>query len=205
MPLCGHKYDSQRRFSLGAPREPVRDPGLKEEAGVINRREVLVGGAAAGAALISGCFGRNSQWDCLTEHEARTLAAICDQIVPQDDFPSASQAGAVTFIDHQLARAYRRHRKSYRQGLAAASQLSQSRFGVELAAATPRQQLAIASALQKQQPAFFELVRSHTLQSYYGSPRHGGNRDAVSWRMLGLDEPPLRGRAQYDLTMGPRA
>jgi gluconate 2-dehydrogenase gamma chain len=40
----------------------------------------------------------------------------------------------------------------------------------------------------------------HTLEGYYGSPRHGGNRDAASWRMLGLDEPPLRGRAQYDLT-----
>jgi hypothetical protein len=24
----------------------------------------------------------------------------------------------------------------------------------------------------------------------------------VSWRMLGLDEPPVRGRAQYDFTKG---
>jgi gluconate 2-dehydrogenase gamma chain len=40
------------------------------------------------------------------------------------------------------------------------------------------------------------------MEGYYGAPRHGGNRDAVSWRMLGLDEPPLRGRAQYDLRKG---
>jgi gluconate 2-dehydrogenase gamma chain len=150
--------------------------------------------------MVSGCFGRSSQWDCLTDDEARTLAALCDQIVPADDFPSASQAGAVTFIDRQLVRAYRRFRKIYRQGLADAGQLARTRFGVELPAAKPAQQLEIAIALQKHQPAFFELVRRHTLQSYYGSPRHGGNRDAVSWRMLGLDEPPLRGRAQYDLT-----
>jgi len=57
----------------------------------------------------------------------------------------------------------------------------------------------VAEALEKKAPEFFELVRRHSLQSYYGSPRHGGNRDAVSWRMLGLAEPPLRG-AQYDLT-----
>ena len=57
----------------------------------------------------------------------------------------------------------------------------------------------IVSALEKDARPFFELVRSHTMQGYYGTPRHGGNRDAVSWRMLGLDEPPLRGRAQYDL------
>jgi gluconate 2-dehydrogenase gamma chain len=46
-------------------------------------------------------------------------------------------------------------------------------------------------------------VRSHTLEGYYGAPRHGGNRGAVSWRMLGLAEPPVRGRAQYDLRKSP--
>jgi len=60
----------------------------------------------------------------------------------------------------------------------------------------------VVTALESQNGAFFNLVRQHTLEGYYGSPRHGGNRDAVSWRMLGLDEPPLRGRAQYDLRKG---
>jgi gluconate 2-dehydrogenase gamma chain len=46
------------------------------------------------------------------------------------------------------------------------------------------------------------MLRNHTLEGYYGSPRHGGNRNAVSWRMLGLTEPPVRGRAQYDLRKG---
>lgn len=172
-------------------------------ADVINRREVLLGGAAAGAAMMSGCFGHGSHWDVLSDSEAQTLAALCDQIVPADDFSSASQAGVVTFIDRQLARAYRRHRKAYREGLAGAEQLARQRFGVALHEATPAQQLQIAVALEKQEPAFFNLLRSHTMQGYYGSPRHGGNRDAVSWRMLGLDEPPLRGRALYDLTKGP--
>ena len=63
-----------------------------------------------------------------------------------------------------------------------------------------QQQFRIVRALETDAKPFFDLVRAHTMQGYYGSPRHGGNRDAVSWRMLGLDEPPLRGRAQYDLT-----
>ena len=62
--------------------------------------------------------------------------------------------------------------------------------------------LLIVNDLEKQHRDFFDLVREHTMEGYYGSPRHGGNRDAVSWRMLGLDEPPLRGRAQYDLRKG---
>ena len=66
----------------------------------------------------------------------------------------------------------------------------------------PISDLQITLVLEKRTRDFFELVREHTMEGYYGSPRHGGNRDAVSWRMLGLDEPPLRGRAQYDLRKG---
>jgi gluconate 2-dehydrogenase gamma chain len=76
------------------------------------------------------------------------------------------------------------------------------RFGRELAELTPAQQVEIVSDLSQRNRAFFELVRNHTFEGYYGSPRHGGNRDAVSWRMLGLPEPPPLGRAQYDLRKG---
>jgi gluconate 2-dehydrogenase gamma chain len=38
------------------------------------------------------------------------------------------------------------------------------------------------------------------MQGFYGDPRHGGNRDRVSWKMLGVPYPPVRGRLRYDLT-----
>ena len=44
------------------------------------------------------------------------------------------------------------------------------------------------------------MVVAHTMQGFYGSPRHGGNREAMSWRMLGVPDPPVRGRAPYDFT-----
>jgi gluconate 2-dehydrogenase gamma chain len=165
-----------------------------------------MGGAAAGAAMMSGCFARRSSWEFFSEDEARALAALCDQIIPADDYPSASQAGAVAFIDRQLVRHYAQYQKTYREGLRLANELCVAQFGgvvqngPDLGSVSVEQQYVIALALEKKAPEFFELVRRHTLQSYYGSPRHGGNRDAVSWRMLGLTEPPLRGRAQYDLT-----
>jgi gluconate 2-dehydrogenase gamma chain len=123
--------------------------------------------------------------------------------VPADEFPSASQAGVVTYIDRQLARHYRRHQDAYRAGLAHADEMSRDRFGNAFADVTPLQQLQIVTALEKENRSFFELVREHTMEGYYGSPRHGGNRDAASWHMLGLPEPPLRGRAQYDLRSTP--
>jgi gluconate 2-dehydrogenase gamma chain len=164
---------------------------------MFNRREFM----AAGAVLaLSSTACRRTPYGFLKDPEAKTLGAICDQIIPADDFPSASQAGVLTYIDLQLMGHYRRHQKAYRDGLKQANDMSRSRFGVDLAGAAAQDQLQIVSALEKQNKPFFDLVRAHTMQGYYGTPRHGGNRDAVSWRMLGLNEPPLRGRAQYDLT-----
>ncbi len=172
---------------------------------MLNRREVLLSSAAAGAVFVSGCGRRGGSWLFLSEEGARTVAALSDQIIPADDYPSASEAGVVTFIDRQLTGPYRRHQKAYRSGIERVNALCRTRFGVELARATGAQRLEIAGALEQQDPEFFELVRRHTLQGFYGSPRHGGNRDAVSWRMLGLPEPPLRGRAQYDFNTGAKS
>jgi gluconate 2-dehydrogenase gamma chain len=163
----------------------------------------MAAGAMGGAAAAIGCKARKpGNWEFLREEQALTLAAICDRIVPADDFPSASQAGVLTYIDRQLTRHYRRHRDAYRDGLERADAMSMRRFGQRLATLAPPRQLEIVAAIEQQDRVFFDLVRSHTLEGYYGSPRHGGNRDAVSWRMLGLAEPPLRGRAQYDLRKG---
>jgi gluconate 2-dehydrogenase gamma chain len=178
----------------------MRRAGLKVR---LTRRQFTVAGAVVGAAAVVGCrHAKSSSWEFLSDGHARTLAALCDQIIPADDFPSASRAGAVNYIDRQLARHYQKHRSAYREGLDAVDEMSRKRFGARFADATADQQLQIGLALDKDNRAFFDLIRQHTMEGYYGSPRHGGNRDAVSWRMLKLDQPPLRGRAQYDLRKG---
>lgn len=45
-------------------------------------------------------------WSFLSDEEARWLAAIADVFIPEDDFPSASQAGVVDYIDLQMATGY---------------------------------------------------------------------------------------------------
>jgi len=171
----------------------------------LTRRQFALASALSGAAAFIGCRpGAGSAWEVLSDRHARTLAALCDQIIPADEFPSASQAGAVTYIDRQLARHYRRHQKVYEDALDRTEAMSRDLYGRDLVSANAAQQLQIVFKLEKENRPFFELLREHTMEGYYGSPRHGGNRDAVSWRMLGLDEPPLRGRAQYDLRKGER-
>jgi len=147
------------------------------------RRDFL----AAVAASTAACGVHPSPWRFLTQQEAETLGAVCSRIIPADGDPGAAEAGVVVFIDRQLDGFYRDHQKTYREGLAA---LGSSFIGL-----APEQQTAILKLLEKRRSPFFELVLTHTMQGYYGSPRHGGNRDAVSWRMLGVPYPPVRGRA----------
>lgn len=175
----------------------------RDKGANLTRRQFVAVSAIGGAATVAGCNASGgSNWEFLSDGQARTLTAICDRIIPADDFPSASQACAVDYIDRQLARHFRRHRDAYRDGLKHVEEISRQRFGNELAGLTAEQQDEIVATIEQQNRAFFDLVRSHTMQGFYGSPRHGGNRDAVSWRMVGLAEPPNRGRAQYDLRKG---
>jgi gluconate 2-dehydrogenase gamma chain len=173
---------------------------------LLSRRQFVAAGAAGGAALAIGCsVATPGNREFLSDDEARTLGTICDQIVPADTFPSATEVGVLDYIDRQLVRHYRRHQDKYREGLKQADAESRSRFGQALPEASVAQQLEIVSDLEVQHHEFFELVRNHTMEGYYGTPRHGGNRDAASWRMLGLNEPPLLGRSQYDLRKGPQS
>ncbi len=170
---------------------------------------VAAAGVAAGPML--GCGIAKNPWRFLTSFEAETLAALCDRIIPEDGFPGAARAGVVNFIDLQLMGPYKRFRSSYRRGLTGVDQTSQSLFAKNLVALSGPQQDEVLKALEKGSAPgaiwkenspreFFDLLLSHTLQGFYGDPRHGGNREGVSWQMLGLPYPPIRGRLHYDLT-----
>jgi len=120
----------------------------------------------------------------------------------------------VNFIDLQLVGYLKRHQKSYREGLAGVDQTSLALHRARFAELAVEKQLAVLAALEKNEAPgdvwkrrsarnFFDLVVNHTLQGFYGDPRHGGNREGASWKMLGLPYPPIRGRQQYDLTSSP--
>lgn len=160
----------------------------------MNRRRFLTG-ATVGCLAGGACSRPASPFRTLSQNEAKTLAALCDQVVPPDQDPGAAWAGAVQFIDIQLTRIYKKYRPVYSAGLARAEAFARALSGgQELAALPPPQQLQVMERLEKEEREFFGLLVAHTMQSYYGSPRHGGNRDYASWRMLGVPVSPARGR-----------
>jgi gluconate 2-dehydrogenase gamma chain len=171
----------------------------------VDRRGFLKTGATAAAAAAVACTRPKSRWRALTEDEAATLAAVCDQIIPADEDPGASQAGAVVFIDRQLATRQKKALPMWQAGIRALDATARRRHGGRFAELVPQHQAEVLHALQDgtvfmgdwtdvDPTDFFYQLHRHTMMGFYGDPRHGGNKDRVSWRMLGMPDPPIRGR-----------
>ena len=178
----------------------------------LNRRAFLQAALAAAAAAGTGvaCGRENSPWRFFTVDEARTLAAMSDQIIPPDHDAGAVWAGVVNYIDRQLCGPYKTLQTVYRKGLAGVDQTSQLAYGRIFADLESHQQIEMLHHLEDGNASgaawkefssseFFAYVVDHTMQGFYGDPRHGGNRDGVSWRMLNIPYPPIRGRVRTDL------
>jgi len=202
--LTHSKYDAT------LSREVMERLSAKPAYKLSRRKFVQAAFAAAAAGSGLSCGGARSPWRFLTVDEARTLAAICDQIIPPDQDPGAAWAGVVNYIDRQLCGPFKRLRKTYRQGISAVDETSRSLYGASFTDLTSARQVELLTKmeegrvfynLEKQASLqeFFGLLVDHTMQGFYGDPRHGGNRDAVSWKMLGIPYPPIRGRAQSEI------
>jgi gluconate 2-dehydrogenase gamma chain len=167
----------------------------------LRRRKFLrIAGTATACGALVSCREQSTPWRFLTAAEGRTLDAMCEQIIPTDQTPGAAWAGVVNFIDRQLMGPYRRQQGAYRSGLMAIDAAAAARFGKNFADLDAPRQRALLESLTGPAKRFFNTVIGHTMQGYYGDPRHGGNRDAVSWRMLGVPVIPIRGRYRYDLS-----
>lgn len=175
-----------------------------------NRREFIRQLSITFGSLlfIPACDEQYSPWRFLSEEEAGTIIAITEQIIPADDFPGASDANVINFIDKQLAGPYARFQDDYRKGIPAVNNMSLQKFGLEFTNLDwDRQTLLLQSIEKGEAPegiwtginpqAFFRMVRNHTMQGFYGSPRHGGNKNYVSYKMLKIDYPHVIGQNRY--------
>ena len=173
--------------------------GAQGSQSAIRRRTFLAAGVSAAVLVPAVGFGsKQSHWRFFTVAEARTMEAVCAQLIPSDRDPGAKEAGVVNYIDIQLTRAFRKHRAAYRQGLAAIDAESRARARKPFAELQASEQVDILNTVEEKSRAFFELMLTHTRQGFYGDPRHGGNRNMASWKMVGLPFPPVRGREHYD-------
>ncbi|MBI1388924.1 MAG: hypothetical protein GC154_10800 [bacterium] len=159
---------------------------------------------SAGGSILA-CKEPVTVWKFFTPEEIATLDAVCERIIPADDYPGASWAGVVNYIDRKVTYVFQDKQSQYRKGLAGVNDTSQALFEADFTALSAEQQDSVLETLSSgkapgeawktQSPSsFFNLVISHAMQGFYGDPRHGGNKDFISWRMLGIPHPPVRAR-----------
>ena len=175
----------------------------------MNRRKFIeiTGAGAIGLSLLTKCnMDTNiSIWRFLTTEEAKVLEAVCEQIIPADKDPGAKEAKVVNFIDKQLVKYYKKHQNTYRTGIAGVEETSKMEYSQSFDKLTFEQQFQIMLSLesgkakgkiweQHSSADFFNLVREHTMQGFYGSPKHGGNINYLSYKMLGIDSPIIIGQ-----------
>jgi gluconate 2-dehydrogenase gamma chain len=124
-------------------------------------------------------------------HQRETIEAAADRIIPADRDPGARQAGVANYIENALGTYEAEHAPPYIAGVQELDRLARERFTSErFVSLRAEQQDEILAHLEKEGSPFFALLLEHTMQGFYGDPRHGGNRDRVSWKMIGFPGPP---------------
>jgi len=176
-----------------------------------SRREFIrIAAAGAGGLLfMSSCKLKQSQWLFFTDEEATLAESITACLIPADEDPGAKEAGVIHFLDRQLVGYHRRHQNIYRAGLAKIRASCLQLYGMSFSNLSEEkknhflrsmEENTVPAEIWKDLPSsdFFNLVLDHTMQGFYGSPRHGGNKDFVSYRMLKLDYPLIIGRHKFE-------
>lgn len=154
------------------------------------------------------CSKNLTSYRVFTTDEAECLIAFCEQLIPADQDAGATDAEVIRFIDKQTHIRFPNDLPTYQKGVTALQATCKELYGVlfekldsstqiEIMKKMEQGNLPIAHWEQIGQKSFFDLVLSRTMQGFYGSPRHGGNKDYVSYRMLKLDYPLLVGQNRY--------
>ena len=180
-----------------------------------DRREFIkIAGAGVGSIILaSGCSQDGGKWRFFTDEEALVVEAITEQIIPADEDAGARDARVINYIDKQLTGFSAKHQQTYRRGITGLQQTSMNLFGKNYELLEWDQQTAVLKKLEAGDAEgdiwktdssrnFFQLIRNHTMQGFYGSPRHGGNRRFVSFKMLRLDYPRIYGQNRYTVFPG---
>jgi gluconate 2-dehydrogenase gamma chain len=146
----------------------------------------------AGHAEHSAAQPAKRRWEFFTVAESRVADAVASRIIPSDDgTPGAHEAGAVYFMDRILAKhAPVETRSTMREGLTTlASDVAAKHAGArDFASLTKEQQDALLR--DRETTPFFETIRTLTLAGVLSSPKYGGNRNYVGWKLVGHDPSP---------------
>jgi hypothetical protein len=127
------------------------------------------------------------------------LRALLDRLIPSEDgFPGAVDAGVENYLARQFAGSCAHEATRLARGLLQLDAESFARHGVPFVSLAPSRQDALLGDLEKGRAvsswpvevgpaAFFARMVDLAHEGFYSDPGNGGNREAISWRMIGYD------------------
>jgi len=132
----------------------------------------------------------------LNDDDSRTLTAFTERLMPgAPGMPGATDAGVLNYIDLALAGAYSDQQDFYRRGITQLDAHCTQTYGKPFHSLTSAQQDETITALEQGKSpafvwpsaqAFFNTVRTHTMEGMFADPVYGGNKDFAGWRLVGF-------------------
>jgi gluconate 2-dehydrogenase gamma chain len=185
------KHDESRRaFLVGATVGAVAGTGLVGDAQAQNHEH----GAAAATTAQAHAHGGHGAF--FNDDDAVTIEAFAERLMPgAPGKPGARDAGVINYIDLALSGAYADQQDFYRRGLAALDAYCRKAHGKPFAQLAAAQQDEVIAALEQGKAAnftwpsgqaFFNALRTHTMEGMFADPIYGGNKDFAGWRLIGF-------------------
>jgi gluconate 2-dehydrogenase gamma chain len=128
--------------------------------------------------------------------DAATISAFTERLMPgAPGKPGATDAGVLNYIDLALSGAYVESQDFYRRGLAQLDAYCHRTYNESFVQLDSSRQDAVIAALEQDKApgftwptaqAFFNTIRTHTIEGMFADPVYGGNKDFAGWRLVGF-------------------
>jgi gluconate 2-dehydrogenase gamma chain len=130
------------------------------------------------------------------DEDAATIVAFTERLVPgAPGKPGARDAGVLNYIDLALSGAYADLQYFYRRGLASLDAYCRREHKEPFRRLSTARQDEVIGALEQGKAtgftwpsaqAFFNTVRTHTMEGMFADPIYGGNKEFAGWRLVGF-------------------
>ena len=144
---------------------------------------------ALGTLAQAACSARDeaAAFEILEPGEAREFEAIAARILPETASPGAREAGVIWFFDKSFGSFNASSLETARSGLV--EFLAGIDDGVPFSELDEEAQDAYLGT--QDETSFFGLMRYMTICGFFGMSHHGGNRDDIGWKLIGVN-PGMR-------------
>jgi len=132
----------------------------------------------------------------LPPRQLEILEALVNRIIPADDDPGGWEAGVGDYLLRQFERDLKPQLQMYVLGLDALDSEARAVYteSFDRLPATKQDELLghieagkVTTLWVVDPVVFFRMVVNHCAEGYYSDPGNGGNKDGVSWKMIGFE------------------